>query len=114
MLDFYTIWTCVALCLLSWLYARLLQRIRVYYESRLTWLMTALGIAMVEAVIAIRLLVLPIPDYAGRELLGWSLWQWWWHLVAAGLPIAIWRILDDRAALVAALNAALERKSPKS
>ena len=109
--DSYTLATCVLLLAITSLYALLLRKLRRWYEPRWVWLTVVIGDLLVGLLVGVRLVVLPIPAYDGATLMVWSLWQWFWHFAAGGFPIVAWQVIDDRAALAAALKAALASKS---
>lgn len=108
--DLYTLWTCIGLMVATWLYSRILKRIRRIYEPRWVWLTVVIGNVIVGTAVAVRLFALPTPNYDAPTLLVWGFWQWVWHFAAGGFPIVAWQVLDDRAALEAALRATLGRK----
>lgn len=106
--DIYTAATCLVLMLVTWLYSRILKRLRRVYEPRWVWLTVVIGNTIVGTAVAVRIFALPLPDYPAATLLVWGFWQWLWHFAAGGFPIVAWQVLDDREALEAALRATLQ------
>lgn len=63
------------------------------YEPGYTWLTVVWGTAQTGLLIAVRLLLAPLPTgLTGSELVWWGWWLWTNSFVAAGLPIIIWQV----------------------
>lgn len=86
------------------LYAYLLQRTRLWWSQRLTWLVVIVGVSIVCFLALARFTLIPLPLLEGRDLAVWC-WGTIMGLFAlGGTPIVAWQVWLDRAMLIEALN----------
>lgn len=76
------------------LYAIVLEQVfKRRYEPDYTWVTVVWGNAQVGGIIAVRLLLAPLPLLADSDLAWWGWGLWFWSFVASGLPIVFWQVI---------------------
>jgi hypothetical protein len=77
------------------LYAVVLELVfKRRYEPGYTWVTVVWGTAQVGLLVALRLLVAPLPSFAhGGEAVWWSWWSWTLSFAASGVPVVFWQVV---------------------
>lgn len=67
------------------------------YEPGYTWVTVVWGTGQVGLLVAVRLLLAPVPPLTGSSLAWYLWWMWAYSFGASGLPIIVWQVvLQDR------------------